>query len=368
MTDSLRVCHVVNAVGPTSVPADLAVAQAREGGVEPGVLAWFRDGAFDGQEHVTVRCADAPQGLLGVDRGSWARASEMIREYDIVQTHHNHSGTYAKLIARRLGVPIISVEQNNQRGFTRKGRVANSLTNRLADSVVCSSEGVRESFTRWQRAITSDRNVRVIHNGANIERVRQSLDRDWNLRAELGVDATVVLVGTAGRLVEQKAQDVLIRAVSLVAERVDQEVHLVIAGEGELRSYLEEVAAEEGIADAVHFVGLLKRERLYCLFDQVDVYAMPSRWEGFSAAAIEAMAAGATCVFSDIPELKNAYEGAARFHPVDDEAVLAAEIGELLTNAELRAELSSAAWTRAERYSTANIVREYEELYRELLA
>ena len=368
MTEPLRVCHVVNTVDTTSVPADFAVAQAREGTVDPGVLAWFWEDEFDGRDHVTVRCADAPQGLPGIDRRSWTRASEMIQAYDIVQTHHNHSGTYAKLIARRLGVPIVSVEQNNQRGFTRKGRVANTVTNLLADSVVCSSEGVRESFTRWQRAITSDRNVRVIHNGANIERVRQSLDRDWNLRAELGVDATARLVGTAGRLVEQKAQDVLIRAVSLVTERLEREVHLVIAGEGELRGYLESVAEAEGIADSVHFVGLLERERLYCLFDQVDVYAMPSRWEGFSAAAVEAMAAGATCVFSDIPELKNAYEGAARFHPVDDEAALAAEIGELLTNAELRAELSSAAWTRAERYSTANIVREYETLYRELLA
>ncbi len=367
MTESPSVCYVLNTVGETSVPARLAVAQARELEMDVGILAWFRVEEFDGIEEIEVRCAEAPRTTLGVDRNSLSTTKEMISEYDVMQTHHNHSGTYAKPIARYKGVPIVSVEQNNHRGFTRKGRFTNALTNLFADRIVCSSMGVRDSFKRWEELITRDSKTTIIYNGADIYEVREDADPDWSLREHIGADPDSYVVGTAGRLIEQKAHDVLIEAFASVVDETTEEVHLAIAGEGGKKQELQEQAREEDVEDQVHFLGLLERKHLYCLYDQADVYAMPSRWEGFSAAAVEAMAAGAPCVFSDISEFYEAYEGAARFHPVDGAEALADVVAELLDDPGQRQELSEAAWSRSEDYSTEKIAGKYLSLYEEVL-
>lgn len=104
------------------------------------------------------------------------------------------------------------------------------------------------------------------------------------------------------------------------------------------------------------------------MIEECDIYAMPSRWEGFSAAAVEAMGLGSACIFSDIGEFKYSYEGAALFHPVDDVAALAERIVKLAENPDHREELGEKAQKRARRYSTENISKEYVELYNEILS
>lgn len=364
----MRICIVVNSVGMTSIPADIAVGLAKYTEFEPTILSWFNAEKFYGSELVDVRCVDAPNNVLGIDSESYRKARNIIAEMDVVQTHHNHSGTYAKLISHKLGIPTVSTEQNSHSSFTRKGRIANGLTNILASRVVCCSHGVYDSFKSWEKALVDRSKVEVINNGVVLDRVEEGKKLNWDLRQEIGVNADAYLVGTAGRLITQKAHDVLIRAVELANRRTGaQPMELVIAGEGKLERELRSLVDDLGVDQHVHFVGLLDRKTLYCLFDQLDVYAMPSRWEGFSGAAIEAMSTGTPCVFSSIREFTDDYDNAALFHPVDDPEELAKLLLELKEDEDLRVQYAAAARERSLQYSIQNIANSYANLYSQIV-
>lgn len=370
MPGPIRACFVVNAVDETSVPADIAAALVEHTGVEVDVLAWFDAGGFGGDDAVGVACLDAPDTALGIDRRTYRDAVDALRGYDVVQAHHPHSGTFAKLIARRLGIPSVSREGNVRAGFTRKGLLANGLTNPLSDRVVPNSPAVYDSFRRWERALLSGDAVEIIPNGVDFDRVEAGLALDWGPREATGIDPDATLVGTAGLLTEQKAHGTLVRAVAAAndRDRLAEPLDLVIAGDGPRRDDLERLAADRGVADRVHFLGYLDRLRVYATMGELDVYAMPSRWEGFSAAAVEALGVGTACVFSDIPPFREPYGDVALFHPVDDHAALADRLVDLATAPDRRAELGRRGRELVrEQYTMERVAQRYRDLYRDVV-
>lgn len=119
-----------------------------------------------------------------------------------------------------------------------------------------------------------------------------------------GMPTTIITIGTLEQLYQ--APDILIDAVGLgVKEGLD--LRLVLVGDGQRRSWLQERVKERGLSDRVHFVGWLpsgaavRRE-----LDQADLFVLPSRQEGLPRAMIEAMARGLPVIGSSvggIPEL-----------------------------------------------------------------
>ena len=364
--DPIDVCHVVNAVDTTSVPADIAVALERHTDVGADVLAWFSAEEFEGDDLVDVYCLDAPGTTLGVDAATLRGARDILAEYDVVQTHHNHSGTFAKPIAALRGTPVVSTEQNTHGGFTTKGLVGNAITNPLADVVTCVSESVCDSFRWWERRLLLGTERRVIYNGVDLDQALRARDEGPSVVTAADVDTDRFLVGTAGLLTEQKAHDVLIRGVAAALER-GCDVELLIAGDGELRSELERLASELGVDSRVHFLGFMDRTEVYALMGELDLYAMPSRWEGFSAAAIEALGLGVPCLFSNISEFTKPFANVAAFHQVDDVEDLADRLCELAEDDQWRQRLASAGTERATDFTLEEISNQYASLYRELV-
>ena len=365
-TNSVDVCHVVNAVDTTSVPADIAVSLAKYTDVRADVLAWFAAEDFEDDHLVDVYCLDAPDTALGVDRRLLRRARDFLSSYDVVQTHHPHSGTFAKPIAAAQGTILVSTEQNTHGGFTMKGQIGNAVTNPLADVVTCVSESVRESLAWWERYLLAGTDVRVIYNGVDLKRVVESRDEDWDVADVADIDPGSFLVGTAGMLTEQKAHDVLIRGVAGARER-GHDAELVVAGDGGLRADLEALARELGVAESVHFLGVIDRTEVYSMMTDLDLYAMPSRWEGFSAAAIEALGLGVPCLFSDISEFTKPFTNVAVFHRVDDPADLSERLCELVEDDQWRTGLGERGAKRAEDFTLEEIATQYASLYNELV-
>lgn len=363
-----HICYVVNAVGETSVPADIATAVAQQSEFKIDILAWFNAAGFERDDTVGVRCINAPDTSLGIDRRTYRRARDHLREYDLIQVHHNHSGAFAKVMGKRQEIPLVSREGNTRDGFTRKGRIANGLTNGLVDAVVCVSSAVYESFTRYERFLVDESDVHVINNGVSFDRLDTKKHDNWSLSdlADLGPNS--VVVGNAALLTEQKAYDVLISAVARADERADKHLELVIAGDGPLREELEAQAAELNFTDSVHFLGMLDRDATYELMRGVDIFAMPSRWEGFSAASVEALGIGNACVFSDIDPFRIPFEEIAMFHSVDDPAALSDILVELAEDPQQRQKLADRAREYVRNhYSMERVVQDYSDLYTRLL-
>lgn len=124
------------------------------------------------------------------------------------------------------------------------------------------------------------------------------------LRAELSLPENAVVCFTAARLAGVKGHVFLLEAArALLHDPVGRRLHLVWAGEGELRPDLERLVAEAGLKERVHFLG--HRWDVADWYDAADIFALPSELEGMPLAIMEAMAKGlpvvATAV-SGIPE------------------------------------------------------------------
>ena len=164
----------------------------------------------------------------------------------------------------------------------------------------------------------------------------------------------------AGRVVEQKGLDVLLRALEQV-----EDARLLLAGDGRERPRLEALAHELGVAERVSWLGIVGRERLAALITGADVVVVPSRQEPFGVILLEAMAAGrptvASCV-GGIPEFAEDGVTTLLVHP-DDPAVLAQALARLLADPDLAKRLGENGKARAAEYAWNLVADRYEALY-----
>jgi len=139
--------------------------------------------------------------------------------------------------------------------------------------------------------------VTVIPNGLATERFCVPRDRAA-LRRELGLPEDVTLLGTVAALSPQKGIEYLIRAAAAV-RRERPDVHFLIVGEGPLRGSLQRLASTLRLDEGVHFVGA--RDDVPQLLGALDIFVLPSLWEGLPYALLEAGAAGVPCLATNIP-------------------------------------------------------------------
>ena len=121
-------------------------------------------------------------------------------------------------------------------------------------------------------------------------------DRDA-ARAALQISPGAFVIGTIGRLHEQKGHRYLLDAAAAVLRRRTDALFL-IAGYGPLRATLEAQASELGIASSVRFLGY--RADPAAILAALDLFVLPSLWEGMSNALLEAMAAGLPIVATSV--------------------------------------------------------------------
>ena len=155
-------------------------------------------------------------------------------------------------------------------------------------------------------------------------------------RADLGLGGKR-LVGFAGRFVEEKGFDYLLRAVPALLAAVP-DAHLVYAGEHRM-TYEDFHRRCKPLLDAygrhVTFVGLLRdRQQLASFYAMSDVLALPSRTDSFAAVQVEAMLCGTPVVASDIPGARVAVQatGMGRLVRPRDPRALAAGLAEVLAD------------------------------------
>jgi glycosyltransferase involved in cell wall biosynthesis len=141
-------------------------------------------------------------------------------------------------------------------------------------------------------------------------------------------------------------------------------VHVVVAGEGPDRDRLAALAAELGLGGRVHFLG--QRDDVARVLHTIDVFALPSRFEGSSVALLEALAAGRACIVGDIPELTAVAGRAALAVTPGDAPAIAAALG-LLCDASRRRALGETALAIAAAYDIDTVAARYTQVYRAVL-
>ena len=162
-----------------------------------------------------------------------------------------------------------------------------------ADAVVCVSRFTREALIGPMGASPSK--IAVLPNGVDTERFHVRAPAA-DAAARYGVAGRRVLL-SVGRLVPRKGMDHLVQAMEIVT-RTHPEVHLLIAGEGALRSTLADLIAKRGLGASVTLLGAVTDEALAELYALADIFALPNRQmpdgdtEGFGLVFLEANACG----------------------------------------------------------------------------
>jgi glycosyltransferase involved in cell wall biosynthesis len=162
------------------------------------------------------------------------------------------------------------------------------------------------------------------------------------------------IVGSVGRLAEQKGYDSLLEAAALVPE-----ARFVVVGDGELRQRLEADAGEN-----VQLVG--RRDDIPELLASFAVYVQPSRYEGLCLAVLEAQAAGVPVIATPVGGMRDTVvDGETGLVvPVGDAHALAAAARSLLEDRALSALLAAEASRRVrERYTDARMIEQTLALY-----
>lgn len=323
---------------------------------DPHVLALWSMGGVDGPFAQHLREAGVPVHMLRVgskvDLTRVPPLVQLLRELrpGILHAHLFHANLVARLVAPLVGHPkVIATHHVVERRKLGPRLVLDRLTARLDDRTVAVSDAV----ARFARAECGANGVLVVPNGLDLA----------PFRVLNGVAESAKVVGALGRLDPQKGHDTLIRAWPRVLEK-HPDASLVIAGEGLLRQDLERLVARLGLERSVALQG--HRSDVPRFLASLAVFSMPSRWEGFGLALVEALAAGKPCVASDVDSLPEVLGCAGVLVPKDDPDALASAIVGLLDDPARRAELSLRARARAERFSIEKMVEAYEKLYEEV--
>jgi glycosyltransferase involved in cell wall biosynthesis len=227
---------------------------------------------------------------------------ELLRaRIDLLHTHSSKAGILGRRAGRSAGVPRI-VHTVHGWGFSpRTPRPARSVfvaaeraAASWADRLITVSEAVRDEGLKL--GIGREDLYRVIPPGIDttpfqdLESIRR---RGIELRADMGIPVDAFLAGSVGRLSPQKNPGMI-----LDAARALPEVHWLWIGDGPLRTAIERGIARENLSSRVHLAGL--RADPASFLGALDLFVLPSLWEGSPLTLLEASAAGVPIAASDV--------------------------------------------------------------------
>lgn len=136
---------------------------------------------------------------------------------------------------------------------------------------------------------------KVLNNGIDIQKFFFDEEIRRKYRKELDIEDKI-LIGSIGRLEEQKNHRFLVNMFAKLCEENDK-YELVLCGDGSLRNELEMLCIEKNIKEKVKFLG--NRKDANKILQAIDIFAFPSLYEGLSLALIEAQLSGIPIIMSD---------------------------------------------------------------------
>ena len=249
--------------------------------------------------------------------------------YDVV---HIHSDVANKLLvsglaAKRCGVPKIllhshatGTDGNNREIKEKLHLICRKLLKIINGKYVACSY----SASKWMFPGIPKTGVTLIKNGIDIEKFAFNENIRKKVRAELDIDNSDYLIGHVGRFMYQKNHEYVIKIFSDFCESwkkhgCEGDTKLLLVGAGELIANIKKIVKDKGLDDNVIFYGL--SDRVNELLQGMDVFILPSFFEGLPIVGIEAQAAGLPVLLSDTITKEAALTENAVFLPIDDGSI-----------------------------------------------
>jgi glycosyltransferase involved in cell wall biosynthesis len=348
--------------------------------------------------------------------------------FDVVHCHTSKAGFLGRMAAAKAGVPVI-VHSPEGTIYAADSRIPGVPAGGIGLRLLRMAEQVAGRHTTWLTALSQDErdicirlglsredNTIAIPNGIDLAAFQPRAGDRAGARREFGVEDDELLLLSVGRLSKEKGHDVLIEAFANLADRLPK-ARLMLVGDGperaalggkseirnpksetgefrqdgqdkqdkseiqnpksETREFRQDgqegqklkssmsagAARSPSFASRIIFAG--HREDVQRLLAAADIFVLPSRYEGFGLAVVEAMAAGVPVVASrvgGVPEIiRDGIDGI--LVPGGDAEALAGAIATLAADASVRQRLGRAGHARSQDFSREKMLAAYYRLY-----
>ncbi len=290
---------------------------------------------------------------------------------DIVHTHTSKAGILGRWAAWFCRCPVIVHTPHGHVFWGYFGPLKTRLfiwtekaTAWFTDAIITLTQQERADHLHLQ--IAPEEKFAVIHSGVDVGTFLAGRFQPAETKAALGIPPEMTVVGTVGRLTAVKGQEVLLKAVSELI-RHGEKIFLVLLGEGELRGALEQLALDLGIAENVRFLGW--RPDVARVMSAYDIFCLPSLNEGMGKVLVEAMTLGLPMIASNIGGIKDLVRPGENglLVPAGDVIALAEAIACLCRDPERRRQMGDAGRQMAPLYSSEEMIKKIDQLYRKLV-
>lgn len=219
-------------------------------------------------------------------------------EYQIVHSNINSLSVFPMIAAKIAGVKIrIAHNHSTSNNKEIKKTLVKNMLKPFSKIFPNEYFACSELAGKWLfgDGFYNEGRVKLIKNAIDISKFIYNEDKRNCIRKEMELEDKFV-IGHVGRFMFQKNHDFLIEIFNEV-NKIDDNVYLLLIGEGELENSIYEKVEKLGLTSKVKFLGI--REDVNDIMQAMDVFVFPSRYEGLGMVAIEAQAAGLKTIVSD---------------------------------------------------------------------
>lgn len=245
--------------------------------------------------------------------------------YDAVHVHLNTLSVFALYAARLAGVRhrICHNHSTTSKKETKRN-ILKLILRPFAPVFATEYAACGELAGRWMfgdKRFDAGK-VTVFNNAIKPERYAYNSDNRDRIRNEYGIDRDAFVIGHVGRFVTVKNHSFLVDIFKEYSKN-DPTARLMLVGGGEMLDEIKEKVRREGLADMVIFTGETSDTAPF--YSAMDVFCLPSLYEGLPVVALEAQASGLPCFISDKATRECALSDDTEFLPIDKGVLLWAD-------------------------------------------
>lgn len=219
--------------------------------------------------------------------------------YKVVHSHLNALSIFPLYAAKKSNVPV-RIAHSHTSGSKKEGKknlvknILRPFSKIYSTHYFCCSE----LAGRWLfgNRSYSRGSVTLINNAIDIDKFTYNYTIRSDFRRELNISDDTLVIGHVGRFVKVKNHDFLIDIFSEIYKKNKNSL-LILVGDGELAEKIENKVKKLNLEQNVKFLGI--RSDINKIMQGMDIFLMPSLYEGLPVVGVEAQASGLLCILSD---------------------------------------------------------------------
>lgn len=288
---------------------------------------------------------------------------------DIIHMHNYR--TFQNIYTRKHNIPYILQGHGSLTTFFQKGQLKRAFDKVWGHSLLQDASKViavtKVEAQQCQDIGVSKDKITIVPNGIDLTEFKD-LPKQREFRRKYGL-ANEKLILYLGRIDKIKGLDLLVEAFATVTSQLNNTKLVIVGTDNGFLPTLKNLITELGVTDKVLFTGLLYgRDKLQAYVD-ADVFVLPSSYEIFSIALLEACACGIPIVITDCCGIANTIDKQAGIAVPHDRKALANAILNILSCSNEEKQLFSKRGKALvhNRFNWQKITKQFEDLYKNIL-